>query len=481
MGCFAALLALDRSGFAPRPETPGSGGWFLGVLLLAFVALWWGLRWTRRSGRRAATGADLPPLPVTGILAIALLLRLLALPLQPSLSDDVYRYLWDGRVILAGQNPYLAPPDDPGLSHLRDDLWRLTAHRDIATVYPPLALGVYAAASATPAPLFAYKAALATVDLFACALLFGLARRRGDPNAALAYAWNPLLIVEGAGMGHVDVLGASLVIVSVHLLATPGQRGRRPRRALAAGGATALGVLAKLVPAVAVPFWWQQAKSNLRASRPFAVGFCCLVLPAMLGVGWWSSGVPPGLVDYAVRWEYNGPLYEPLWRVISALRIDLAATGVVHVARVLEGGDIDGTPWRALYGFAYPQFLARIALLGAAVVLWLRLWRRGTGLVVGTFAVLGILLLASPTFYPWYLLWVLPWAALLGIRSVLLLSATLTFAYLPATAGAEYFPWTYGAVWLPPLCMFLLDRRRRRSGHVPSPSPDPEGPTANAP
>ena len=71
----------------------------------------------------------------------------------------------------------------------------------------------------------------------------------------------------------------------------------------------------------------------------------------------------------------------------------------------------------------------------------------------------------SPTFYPWYLIWILPWAALTGARAVLVLSATLPLAYLPAFAGVPYFPWVYGAVWLPPLILLLL--ARRRSGTPP--------------
>lgn len=449
VACFAALLALDLAGLGPAPGAPAAGVSFLLVLLLAFAALWWGLR-------RLSGATDSPSdVPVAGILAVAVVLRLLALPLTPSLSDDVYRYLWDGRVAASGSNPYLLTPDDESLAGLRDDLWTKTGHREIATVYPPLALGVFAGAAVLPEPLLAYKLALAAVDLAGCLLLLALARRRGNGLLALAYVWNPLLVVEGAGMGHVDVLGASLVIACVWLLSVG--------RNAAAGGAAALAVLAKLVPLVALPLWWRRMRH--RGQRIFAVCAAALLLPATIAVLLWTRGVPPGLVEYALRWEYNGPFYEPLWRLIGVLRLDLAASGVVHLVRVIFGGEVEATPWSTLYSYAYPQFLARLVLLAAAAVLWLRLWRRRPEPVPAAFGAFGAVLLMSPTFYPWYLIWILPWAALTGARAVLVLSATLPLAYLPAVAGLPYFPWVYGAVWLPPLILLLL--ARRRSGTPP--------------
>lgn len=489
LACFAGLLVLDRAGFGPAPGAPGPGVSFLLVLLLAFGALWWGLRRLRAA---AGSGSDVP---VAGVLAVAVVLRLLALPLTPGLSDDVYRYLWDGRVAASGSNPYLLTPDDESLAGLRDELWEKTAHRDVATVYPPLALGMFAAAASLPRPLFTYKLALAAVDLAGCALLLLLARRRGSAWTALAYVWNPLLVVESAGMGHVDVLGASLVVGCVWLLSGGSRRGRRRtqretstglqtrcadvpvgplkktreadglaplgRRGtqfVVAGVVAALAVLAKLVPLAALPLWWRRAGGSRR--RQFAVGAVSLLLPAMAGVLLWTRGVPPGLVEYALRWEYNGPVYEPLWRLIGALRLDLAASGVVHLARVILGGDVEATPWSTLHSYAYPQFLARAVLLAAAAVLWLRLWRRRPKPVRAAFGAFAVVLLMSPTFYPWYLIWILPWAALTGARPVLALSATLPLAYLPALTGLPYFPWVYGAVWLPPLILLVLERRR---------------------
>ena len=456
VACFGGLLLLDRTGWRPAADAPWASVLFLAVLLLAFVALF---RALRRLGptRRGEVGE----LPVAGVLVVAMLLRLLALPLAPSLSDDVHRYLWDGRVAAAGANPYRLTPNDPDLTGLYYDLWQRTAHRDVATVYPPLALATFAAASVLPRSLSSYKLMLAAVDLIGCALLLALARRRGSVVAALAYVWNPLVVIEGAGMGHVDVLGASLVIACVYLI--PIRRGSPsgPPRSFAAGAVAALGVLTKLVPLVAIPLWWRWIRRDRPQGRLFALGAACLLVPGAAAVLVWTGGVPPGLTVYALRWEYNGPLYEPLWRLLQLLQLDRLAAGVVHVIRVVFGGEVTATPWDTLYSYTYPQFLARVLLLAAGIAAWLRLWLRRPGAIGAAFGALGIVLLTSPTLYPWYLIWVLPWAALRGVGSVLLLSATLPLAYLPALAGVDYFPWVYGAVWLPPLVVFVIDGRMR--------------------
>lgn len=91
------------------------------------------------------------------ILWVAIALRILLLPLPPTLSDDTLRYVWDGRVVTAGFNPYLLAPEEEELAPLRDDLWQRMPHQHVPTVYPPLALLLFALASWLPSPLIAVK------------------------------------------------------------------------------------------------------------------------------------------------------------------------------------------------------------------------------------------------------------------------------------------------------------------------------------
>ncbi|MDP9120593.1 MAG: hypothetical protein M3O15_04370, partial [Acidobacteriota bacterium] len=131
-----------------------------------------------------------------------MLLRLPLLPLPLTLSDDVLRYVWDGKVASAGRNPYALSPEAEELAPLRDEAWRHLPHRGLPTVYPPLAIAAFSIAARLPFPILAWKGLATAADLAACALLLALARRTGRPEGlAVWYAWNPLAALETAGMG----------------------------------------------------------------------------------------------------------------------------------------------------------------------------------------------------------------------------------------------------------------------------------------
>jgi hypothetical protein len=154
---------------------------FLLWCAFAFLALIWAAH------RLAAIDAA----KTVGILSVAVLLRLLLLPLPPSLSDDIYRYVWDGRVVNAGHDPYRLAPEDPTLEPLRDELWRKLPHREVPTVYPPLAMGLFSIAARASAPIPTLKLALVLFDLVGCALLLRIAANYGIARERVIwYAWN---------------------------------------------------------------------------------------------------------------------------------------------------------------------------------------------------------------------------------------------------------------------------------------------------
>jgi hypothetical protein len=353
---------------------------------------------------------------------------MLALPL--TLSDDALRYLWDGRVALAGFNPYALPPDAPELEPLRDGLWRRLPHGEVPTVYPPLAVAAFSIASRLPFPVLGWKALVTAADLGTCALLLGLARRRGIPEGRTAwYAWSPLAALEVAGMGHVDALGVAACVGLGLALCS------RPPRPLAGGTWAAAGVLAKLVPAAALPMWARQSGHPFRLLGTAAVLIATAVLPVIASTG----GMPPGLVTYGISWEFNGPLYEPLWRLLDAVG---TAPWLTRTLEALERRTELWYAWDWIYPYLYPQLLAKLLLaVGmAAAVLWSL---REKDPVAGTLRLFGTLLLLSATVYPWYLLWVLPWAALTRHPAWLTLAGLILFSYLPLS------PWIYLAIWLP--------------------------------
>jgi hypothetical protein len=406
-------------------------------LALGFVGLFLGSRWL--SSVKVGSGAL--------IMVVAGMIRLLMLPLPSTLSDDIQRYLWDGKVATSGINPYLHEPNAPEVRALRDEAWKRLDHRQVPTVYPPLALGLFSVSTHLPMPAVALKVLLTLFDLAVCLLLLVLARAEGRPTSRVAwYAWNPLVSLEVAGMGHVDAMGvACMVLLAVCL-------SRRPRWVSGAASAAAGGVLAKLVPLVGFPVWARQSgRPVLFLSIALGVTLMTLVPVAVS-----SGGVPAGLVTFGVDWEFNGPIYEPLWRLIDRLEIPSAVSGLLDSLKIRTD---EHDFWNQFYPFNYPQLWAKLVLgvgllvaLGVAVVRQLPL--------AGMLWIFGSVVLFSATVYPWYLLWILPWAALAGNRAWLVASATVLLSYIPQFREVTLFPWIYLAVWVPP---FLLWTRSRWS------------------
>ncbi len=434
-----ALLALG--------DPAEAGGWFFSVMAVAFGGLAWAMR---ALGSRRLTAVD--------VLWIAALLRILVLPMTPSLSDDVYRYVWDGRTAWAGWNPYALAPDAPELAGLRDEIWAKTAHRDVETVYPPFALGLFSIAAATPAPVVVLKLILGLLDLVGVAALLHLAASLGiHLSRVVAFAWNPLVVLEGAGMGHVDAAGVACVLVAAAFL-FPRPAALRGARSALAATAAALGVLAKLVPVVVLPLWLLRVRSALFAGVCSGV-LVVAALPVLLTVG----GVPPGLVRYGVSWEFNGPIFEPLARLlhvtpfVDALRA--AWSGVEWLTGQYEA--LDG-----LYAFLYPELVAKV-LLAAGVLALVGASLRSGDTLAATSRIFRWVLVFSATLYPWYLTWALPWAALEGRRPWVVLSASVQLAYVPLLLGHSYWPWVYLGVWLPFAASLALDRG---VGRTPSPA-----------
>lgn len=129
---------------------------------------------------------------------VAILARLLLLPMEP--GDDLWRYLWEGKIQTLGFSPYHLAPNAPELAFYRPIWWSQINHPDVAAIYPPVTqLGFRLLATVSPSP-FLFKSAFVLADLAVCWLL---SRRFGQLRAML-YAWNPMIIYAFAGGGHYD-------------------------------------------------------------------------------------------------------------------------------------------------------------------------------------------------------------------------------------------------------------------------------------
>lgn len=334
------------------------------------------------------------------ILLAALLFRLTMWNSPPTLSDDIYRYVWDGRVQLHGINPYRYAPDAPELIALRNDLHAQINHREIPTIYPPLAQLLFIVVAAIDEDPAAIKLALIAFDFALCLLLVRfLALRRQDPRRVLIYAWHPLPLVEIAGSGHIDALGIFFLMAALYYLAA----GRKSRAALALAAA----FLAKLVPLILLPTFWKNSGTapqqslrdllRLEGRLPLLCFplFCLLGLLPYAAIG---TDMVAGLGTYLRHWHFNDFVY-------SALR-DL-----------LQPVD----PAAALHA----RWICSTLLVSTA----LYALKNATDPVRAAFWLMGAYTLLSPTLHPWYLLWVLPFMPFFCRWAWILLAALVFLAY----------------------------------------------------
>jgi Glycosyltransferase family 87 len=343
-------------------------------------------------------------------------------------SDDLYRYLWEGRIQAAGHNPYAVSPDDPVLESLRDDNWAHINHPDYPAIYPPLSQLVFRATVSLWPTICGMKTVVVVFDLAAVGLLALWLRRSGkSAHLAFVYALCPLTITAFAIDGHVD----SLMLACV---AGAGLADRAGRSWLCAGLVGAA-ILAKLIPVVLVPWLiWRHGRASVMCAVVVVLGYLPFV------------GAGSALVHSLVR--FGG-------------QTEMLGFGHTLVSYVVGGG------------------VARwigVVVIGFTAMRSAALSKTLDGCMCATMAAL---ILFMPVVHYWYLTWlliVLPFG--LGVHWLVLCAGMVFYfeaAYQRATTGVWRMPaWVFVAVYLPFAASWAVDawggRRsrllRRGDGHV---------------
>ena len=386
-------------GLASVPNLVLAPGAFLVLFSLAFVAYGCGAVAAYHLRDRAGVAA---------IVAIGLVARAILLPTPPSISTDAYRYVWDARVATAGFSPYAFPPTAQELAGLRDSsIYPRLNHPTWRSVYPPPAQAFFRAVYwIAPDSVIAMKVALGIAELLALAALGLLLRTLHLPPGRLAiYAWNPLLLVEIWGSGHLD----ALVLTAVTLAALASAR----RRDEVAAAMLALGTLVKLYPALLFVLLPGRRRLSVVAA------FAAVIAAGVIGTGGLRQW-PLAPIARFVRDEYFNPglvrslVNEPL------LALAASAAWVIAVA------------WR-----------------GSAV----HLAERAVPLVAG-FIVL------APNVFPWYAVWLVPLLAITPSVPLIVFTGTVASAYTFFLFEPWGIPWWARLIEVAPLG-FVVGREVR--------------------
>jgi hypothetical protein len=351
---------------------------------------------------------------VVVILAAGVVARLILLTTSPSLSTDAYRYVWDARVARAGLDPYAYPPAAPEVAGLRDSsIYPKLNHVTWQTVYPPPAQAFFRLVYwIAPDSVTAMKLGLGVAELLALGALVLLLLTLDLPAGRLAiYAWNPLLLVEIWGSGHLD----ALVLATVTAAALASARRRDGLAAVLLG----LGTLVKLYPAVLfllLPGRWRMSVVTAFASTVAAGVF------VTGGLDHW----PFEPIGRYVREEYFNPGLVRSFVNEPVLALGVTAAWVIAIA------------WRG----------------GAA-----HLAARAAPLVAG-FVVL------APSVFPWYAVWLVPLLAVTPSVPLIAFTGTVAFSYAFFLSQPWAIPWWARFVEVAPLGFAAARELRAFSGEA---------------
>lgn len=330
--------------------------------------------------------------PWRWLLGLGLVARLVLLP--AAVSDDVNRYLWEGDLLRAGHNPYLAPADDPAFADFQSGpIYKGMNHKDRLTAYPPGMELVMAGTGAIWHDLAAFKIPALLGDLWTALVLILLIKKKGLPPRWWAlYGLSPVVLVAFAAEAHLDSLMVAALVTTFYFA--------HEKKPAAAWLLLGMAVQFKLIAFILAPYL---------LCKTMGRGFWAILPPlVLLSLPFWEglTGLFAGFLNFGGTSAFNGAVFESL-RLIG-VGSDLA--------RQLTTG---GFMMIGLY-------LGLIAVRD----------REKADFATLASLLFGSLLLFSPVVHFWYLTWMLPF---------LVLRPSLPWLLFVLGQAVYFFAWTQEA------------------------------------
>lgn len=440
---YAGMLGLSLSAGTLRDgQTPATLAWY-GLAFAGYLGALW---WSERNGRMSMMWIWVP----------AVLFRLILLFTTPTLSDDVYRYLWDGYIANQGISPYAFAVSAPELDALTIPLRDLVNHTSMSTPYLPAAQGLFfTLARFLPTQPIIMQVAMTVFDLLSGVLIMALLGLAALPlRRVMIYLWNPLVVVEVAHGAHVDAWMIFLALLAVWLALRHGGEAtqvglKTALRGLVSPVVLAFATLTKLLPVLMLPVL--VGRYGWRYLLVYGATLAAILVPVGMASGWGLTGPLDGaglfgaLRIYGQYWNFNSGLFH--WLEMFFLRI-----GLVPADR-------------------WAKMLVAAILLAVLVWVWRSALRAQSNR--GVLRLLAVPLIAyvllSPTFHPWYLLLLLAFTPFLAPASDeasrrwrllapwLYLSGAVALSYLTYLDPQDFreLEWVRWVQWLPTLALLV--------------------------
>ena len=348
------------------------------------------------------------------IIAFGIIFRFTLLPTSYTTSDDVHRYLWEGKVIANGFNPYTTSPNDSTLAHLRDENYEKVTFKHIPAIYPPLSqvvftLNYFVAGNGT---IF-LKILYMICELLTLIFLSKLLELKGkNPKLVLLYAWLPLPILEYFNNAHLDVIGITFLVMFVYYF--------EKQKFNLASVLLALAFLSKLLAVLLLPLVIK--KLGIKKSFIFYAIFLSVSVIFYLPFTFNNLDVLTGLFKYLSRWEFNGSVYNIIKAAFSSGQIARLFCAVMLSLSVL------------IIAIRYKDFTRAV------------------------FAVFLCIIIFSTTLYPWYLGWIAALNILNPFYSVMSLFFTINFSnFTPLAPVWKEYPVVWIIQYIPFYVLLIYD------------------------
>ena len=407
----------------PRHVFPQLMGLF-SLLFLGYVGLIW------KNGLFISSASQPPSITRREIWIAALLFRLIAVFALPQLSDDYFRFVWDGRLLTHGENPFSQLPIDYlGDSEafqtmgLTEELYEGLNSKEYYTIYPPVnqfvfAIGTRIFPHSIYGAVVVMKLLILAAELGTIWVLMQLLALWGKPREwAAIYALNPLVIVELCGNLHFEAHMIFFLLLSIWLLAT-----QRWRIAILP---FALSIGSKLLPLMAMPLLLRRLGIFRLAVFGIGVlGIVGLMFAPLMNTTTWAH-FRESVDLYFLTFEFNASVY--------------------YVARwigfYVRGYNIIGTigaitPWIVFGGV----WLSTLLEKGPR---WQKLPMRIMECLILYFAVASIV-------HPWYIISILALSVLTPYRFPIAWAALLPLTYFAYrnVGQVEENLWLVGGIYV---------------------------------
>lgn len=243
------------------------------------------------------------------IIFAGIIFRIILIPINPIASDDVYRYLWDGKVQANGINPYTYAPKDEALNHLHSELLPEKINfPHLKTIYPPYSQWIFLLAYLIAGEsVIGIKILLLISEIFTILLIYlTLKNFRLNEKYVLVYALSPLPILQFFIDAHVDGFGITLFALFFYFLSQ--------NKLLYSYFALGLSITSKLITLMVYPF--------LLKGRSIKNFLALIIVPtvtvALVYLPYSINGFPfESLFIFAQKWYSNGAVFTLFQKIFN--------------------------------------------------------------------------------------------------------------------------------------------------------------------